>query len=496
MDKLVSAEKMRLLERRVFDLGIDSFAVMEKAALRIADEITARFDKNSKILAVCGKGNNGGDGLAVARILSMSGYKTDVCLPLGMPSKTDSLKNFEIIKKLGVNIIQLMDFTGYDVIVDALFGTGLTRDVESDITEKLNHAGAFIVAADIPSGISTDTGAVCKNAVKADLTVALGLKKYGHSVYPGREYCGEIVTVDIGIPFDGECDTFETDGNFVNNSLPEAKTDAHKGDMGRLCVVAGSRGFTGAATLCCEASLKSGCGLVTLFTPENLNEIYEKKLTEAMTLSLECSNHINADLILEHKNKLLTANAVAIGPGLGRECDACKIIEFLFKNEIPAVIDADGINAIAANINILTKKKGEVVLTPHMGEFSRLTGLSVEEILLDRLGIARKFAEKYGITLVLKGAGTVIALPDGRAYINHTGNSGMATGGSGDVLTGIAGALLARGISAGNAAVCAAYIHGLAGDIAAEKLGRESMLPTDIINSLPVAFHRIKNQDC
>ena len=495
MNKLVSAEKMRQLEKRIFDLGVDSFAVMEKAAMRIADEIISRVEPSAKILAVCGKGGNGGDGLAVARMLKLTGYDITVCLPLGEPVTDDAQKNFEIVKKLDINIIESKDFTGYDVIIDALFGTGLCKDVQADITEKVNLSGAYVVAADIPSGINSDTGAVCKAAVKADLTVALGFKKYGHSVYPGKEYCGEMVVQDIGIPFDGECDTFETDMEFVRSAVPAAKKDAHKGDMGKLSVIAGSKGFTGAATLCCGAALKSGCGLVTLFAPENLNEIYEKKLTEAMTLPLSCENNIDADLILEQADILKGAGAVVIGPGLGRDCNAEKIIKFLFENEIPTVIDADGINAVATNINILSEKKGKVILTPHMGEFSRLTGMAVEEILSDRLGEARKFAARHGITLVLKGAGTVIALPDGRAYINHTGNSGMATGGSGDVLSGIAGAFLARGISASESAIAAVYLHGLAGDIAADKLGRESMLPTDIINCLPHAL-MMKNQEC
>ena len=494
MKRLVSAEKMKQLEKRVFDLGVDSFAVMEKAALRIADEIVARTDVSAKILVVCGKGNNGGDGLAVARMLKMSGYDVTVCLPFGEPATADAQKNFEIVKKLDINITQPADFSGFDVIIDALLGTGLCKDVESDIPEKINLSGAYVVAADIPSGISSDTGAVCKTAVKADLTVALGFKKYGHLVYPGKEYCGQTVVHDIGIPFDGWCDTFETDVEFVRNTVPAPKNNVHKGDMGKLSVIAGSRGFTGAATLCCEAALKSGSGLVTLFTPENLNEIYEKKLTEAMTLPLKCENSIDADLLLEHADKLKASDAVVIGPGLGKECDAVKIIKFLFENEIPTVIDADGINALSANINILSEKKGEVILTPHMGEFSRLTGGSVEEILMDRLGMARKFAVEYGVTLVLKGPGTIIVRPDGKAYINHTGNSGMATGGSGDVLSGIIGAFLARGIPAAESAVAAVYIHGLAGDIAAGKLGRESMLPTDTISCLPDAL-MIKNQE-
>lgn len=495
MNRLVSAEKMKLLEQKVFTLGIDSFAVMEKAALRICDAVKERFSATSRVVAVCGRGNNGGDGLAVVRMLKMNGFDVSVCLPFGEPTTKDALKNYEIVKKLGIKIIKDTDFVGYDVIIDAIFGTGLSKNVESDVVEKINSSGAFVISADIPSGISSDTGAVMGNAVKADLTVALAFKKYGHSVYPGKEYCGETVVADIGIPLEGECDVFETDEEFVKQILVPAKPDAHKGDMGKLCVIAGSRGMTGAATLCCEGALKSGCGLVTLFSPGNLNDIYEKKLTEAMTLPLECENFIDADKLLCHKDRLTAADAVVIGPGLGRDCRAEKIIEFLLKNKIPTVIDADGINAISANINILRGEKGEVVMTPHMGEFARLTGLSVEEILSDKVGAARKFAQEYGVTLVLKGAGTVIALPDGKIYINHTGNSGMATGGSGDVLSGIAAAFLAGGISAGESAVAAAYIHGLAGDIARDEQGEKSMLPSDIINSLHRAYLKIKNQE-
>lgn len=496
MDRLVSAEKMRTLEKKVFSLGIDSFAVMEKAAMRIFDEVKKRISPSSKVLVICGRGNNGGDGLAVARMLEMDGFDVSICLPFGESVTADAIKNFEIAKKLGIAITEGGDFCGFDVIIDALLGTGLSKNVESDIPDTINESGAFVISADIPSGISSDTGAVMGNAVKADLTVALAFKKFGHSVYPGKEYCGEIVVADIGIPFDSESDTFETDEDFVRQILVPAKTDAHKGDMGRLCVVAGSKGMTGAATLCCEGALKSGVGLVTLFTPENLNEIYEKKLTEAMTLPLECEDFIDAGKLMEYTDRLTLANAVIIGPGIGRDCRAEEIIEFIFKNKIPAVIDADGINALAANINILRGVKGDVVLTPHIGEFSRLTGLSTQEILADRLSLARKFAAEYGVTLVLKGAGTVIALPDGRAFINHSGNCGMATGGSGDVLAGITGAFLARGISAHMSAVAATYIHGLAGDIARETQGETSMLPTDIVNCLHSAFLKIKNQDC
>ena len=418
-------------------------------------------------------------------------------MPLGEPATDDAAKNYEIVKKLNIKIISdKEDFNKFDVIIDAILGTGTSKNVELPVIDKINNSKAFIISVDIPTGICSDSGKVLNNAVRANLTIALAFKKIGNSIYPGKEYCGEIVLADIGIPFEGESDTFETDIDYLKSILPENDVQAHKGDMGRISVVAGSKGFTGAATLCCESALKSGGGLVTLFTPENLNEIYEKKLTEAMTLPLGCSDFIDENLVLEREDVLKKADSVIIGPGLGLSCDALKIIKVLFENEIPVVIDADGINKIASNINILNEKKGKTVLTPHIGEFSRLTGLSVEEILADRLGIARRFASEYGVTLVLKGAGTVIAQADGVCFINHTGNSGMATGGSGDVLSGIIGAFLARGLSAENAAIAAVYIHGLAGDIARDELGSESMLPTDVIRFIYKAFLKIRNQEC
>lgn len=496
MNRIVSAEKMRTLEKRIFDLGVDSFAVMEKAAMTISLEVKKRFNSSAKVLILCGKGNNGGDGLAVARMLLLDGYKVSVCMPFGNPATADAIKNYEIVNKLGVKFVSdRADFTSYDVIIDAVLGTGVSKNVDIDIVEKVNNSDAFVIAADIPTGVCSDTGKILGKAIKADLTIALAFKKVGHSIYPGRQYCGEIIVKDIGIPFDGECDTFETDAEYVKSILPRADVCAHKGDMGRISVVAGSKGFTGAAVLSSEAALKSGGGLVTLFTPENLNDIYEKKLTEAMTLPVSCDDFLDADLVLEKEDILKRSDSVIAGPGLGKACDAIKIIEFLFENEIPTVIDADGINAVALNINVLNGKKGKTVLTPHIGEFSRLTGLSTDEILADKLGCAREFAVKYGVTLVLKGAGTVVAQPDGVCFINHTGNSGMATGGSGDVLSGITGAFLARGISAGEAAVAAVYIHGLAGDIASDELGFDSMLPTDTIEFIHKAFLKIKNQD-
>ncbi len=494
MIKLISPEKMRELEKKTFDLGIDSFAVMEKAASRVFDYVKEKFDQKKKVLVVCGKRNNGGDGLAVARMLFLSGYDVTVCTQFERPSTADAAKNFDIVKKLSIKFVSEEDsFEKYDVIVDALFGTGLSGEICSKLPEKINASGAHIVAVDIPSGISAQTGAVCGSAVKADTTITFEYKKYGHSVYPGKEYCGKIVVGDIGLVSDIEFDAFETDGQLVKQFLPQTSVTAHKSELGKLCVIAGSVGMTGAATLCCEGALKSGCGLITLFTPENLNEIYEVKLTEAMTKHLPGEDFIRADKLLEKSDMLLSANAVVIGPGLGRKCDAAEIIRFLFENEIPTIIDADGINAVAANINILNEKKGQVVITPHLGEFARLTGVSIDDINKNKLALARSFATEYGVVLVLKGAGTIVATPSGKCYVNHTGNCGMATGGSGDVLAGVAGALLAKTGDGEKSAIAAAYIHGLAGDFAKAMLGEESMLPTDTIKYLKDAFNMIKN---
>ena len=309
-----------------------------------------------------------------------------------------------------------------------------------------------------------------------------------------RRYERKIFASKIGDETPDSFDAFVPDDGYIKNLIPKKSDDSHKGDFGRLLVIAGSVGMTGAAYLSCMGALRSGCGLVTLAIPQNLNSVMEIKLTEAMTVPLDCCDKITyaaASKVLKDINRY---NAVVIGPGLGASTDVSDIISDILKSGVPAVIDADGINSIAPNINILRDGVSPVLITPHPGEFSRITGKPISEIQKNRLTLAKEFASQYNTVIALKGASTVVATPGGESMINPTGNRGMATGGSGDVLSGIAGAFMAQGMTAKDAACAAVYVHGAAGDIAALRQGKISLIASDICDSLPMAFKRIMGE--
>ncbi len=482
MNKLVNANQMRILEENTFDSGLLPITVMETAAMAVSNYILNNYGICS-VAAVCGKGNNGGDGLAAARQLYAAGCNVTVVLPLGEPKTSDAITNFNIIKKLSIPITDEISENA-DVIVDAIFGIGLSGGTDLDIIDKINHCGKPVVAVDVPSGICSDTGYIHKKAVHADATVTFGYKKTGLTQYPAKGCCGKVTVAPISLIDSDIFDTFEMTSAY----FPPMAEDANKGTNGRLLVIAGSTGMTGAATLCCSAALRCGCGLVSLAVPENLNPIMEVKLTEAMTLPLPCKDKITFDAF--RSINLSPYTAVVIGPGLGQSSEVAEIVPYLIEKNIPVVIDADGINSIKENIDILKAGKN-VILTPHPGEFSRLVNLPIDMVQKNRIALAREFAEKYGVTLVLKGAGTVVALRSGICHINTTGNNGMATGGSGDVLAGIIGAFAARGLP--DFVSTSVYLHGLAADLAKEKFVEEAMLPTDITDMLSKAMQRIRN---
>lgn len=494
--KLFTCEQMRELDSKTISLtGIPGIVLMENAALGVMNRIQVRFNslKGIKAVVACGKGNNAGDGYAIARHLCNKGAKVDVLAafdPLNLSG--DARTNYIAAKNMGINITDdLKVINGKALIIDAIFGTGISGDITGSAKEAIeciNNSGAYIIAVDIPSGIDGDSGNICGLAVKANETVVFGFLKTGLATYPAPSYTGSLSVCDISIPKYIEnsvfCNTYLTDIDFVKSLIPAIYPDANKGNMGKVLVIAGSLGMTGAAALCCEAALRSGAGLVTLAIAKELNAIMEIKLTEAMTLPICEGSSLSIEAIEPIRAKAKWADAMVFGPGLGQSQDIYTILETLIKEiKIPLIIDADGINALCKNINILKEAK-QIVLTPHPGEFARLTGLSIEQVQGNRLQLAREFASKWQVTLVLKGARTVIALPDGTAYINPTGNPGMATGGSGDVLCGIIAALAARTINIGNAAVAGVYMHGQAADNAANALSQLSLLPTDIINNL------------
>lgn len=485
MNKLVSAAQMRTLENDAFDRGISGEILMEEAAYAAAAEINRDFPKTKTITAVCGKGNNGGDGLALARILHCMGFKVKICLVADM-LKTDSARiNLELAKNYG---IEFTNEINSDIVIDAVFGIGIKGGASEPYIDKINESGEFVISLDIPSGVCADTGSVSGKAVKANLTLTFGYKKAGLTQYPGKRLAGEIRVLPISVS-SGAFDTFEIDE--INGMLPESAPDDNKGSRGKVLIIAGCAKYLGAAKMCTLAALRSGCGLVSLMLPKNLCGAVYSCINEAVVLPLECVDYITFDAFIQHEKEIMAADSIVIGPGLSVSEEVGKILDYLSDKNKPVIIDADGINSVCRNIDILKKYKNAAI-TPHPGEFSRLFDMPIPSVQSDRIEAARKAAVRTGATVVLKGASTVVASPDGMCYVNTTGNPGMATGGSGDVLAGIAGAVAARKKNLTEAMYLSVYLHGLAGDIVCEEKGTEGMLPTDIINAIPYAIQKTK----
>jgi len=386
-----------------------------------------------------------------------------------------------------------------DLVVDALLGTGLSgppREEAARIIESVGRSGRPVVAVDLPSGLEADTGRVHGACVRASLTVTFGLPKVGHLFYPGRAYCGILRLVDIGLAAEAiagsPATTYLLTEEKMAELVPGRRDDAHKGMCGSVLVVAGSVGMTGAAALTADAALLAGAGRVTVGVPASLNDILEVKLTEAMTRPLpevrkrRCLSLRGLGEILELLEK---ADCMALGPGIGRHPETVELVRRLATRvEVPLVLDADGLYAMAGADELLKGVKTPLILTPHAGEFARLTGLEVREVVARPLEHGQAFARDREITLVLKGAPTVVALADGRCMVNPTGNAGMATAGSGDVLTGLIAGLLAQGMSPEMAACLGAYLHGRAGDLARDRIGEWGMKAGDIGRMVPRAL--------
>lgn len=508
--KACYASQMRNIDKNAINVcGIPGIVLMENAAIACFNEIknTLGIVENKKIAVFCGKGNNGGDGFAIARHLINNNADVTVYLVCGDTFKGDALINFEIIRNMGAKIITIdenYDFSSTlplcDMVVDAIFGTGISGNLDTNyvkIINEINKYSKYTLSVDIPSGINADTGEICCACIDADKTVTFAHYKLGLLMYPGADYVGEIKCVDISIPeyITNSVDANITviDNNLFISNMPKRKRNSQKGDYGKLLIVAASRGMTGAAYLASQSAMLCGSGLVTLAVPDCVNDILEAKTTESMTMPLKSVNgHISYEATNEILEKAKKSDAILVGPGLGLSDDAKKIVEELvLKSTIPLILDADAINCVAKNINILNKSKCDIILTPHTVEFSRLTGLSVEEIEKNRIGTSLEFAKKYGVTLILKGPRTIVTSPDGMQYINITGNPGLSTGGSGDVLSGIVASFVARGINSSTACAMAVYLHGICGDIASSVLGEESVIATELLNCIPKAYNQI-----
>ena len=510
--KVPTAAEMREIDRLAsVSYGVPGVVLMENAGMAVARQVRemCRGDLHGrKICVFSGRGNNGGDGFVVARALTNQGAQVKVIF-CGDRSKVsgDAAVNLEIISRMGIEVWETAGERDWDrvriavafadCLVDALLGTGFQGAVGAPMdqaVELINGSGKPVVAVDIPSGVDADTGEVRGPAVRADVTVTLALPKPGLLLYPGASYAGRIVIADIGIPFPlltrKEIRQTAVTPPLVRRSFPARAPDAHKGTCGRVLVVAGSRGMTGAAALCAQAAVRCGAGLVTLGIAESLQPLMAVKLTEVMTRSLPeipgAGLAEEAALVIDEL--LAGRDVLAIGPGLGRDPATQEVVrEVLRLARRPLVIDADGLNALAGATDLLKDAEVMPVLTPHPGEMAALTGLDIAEVNRDRIGVARDAAEAWGSIVVLKGARTVVAFPDGEVYINLTGNSGMATGGMGDVLTGVIAGLIAQGLTSHEAAVAGVYLHGLSGDLVAAR-GAIGLTAGDVAAGLPAAI--------
>jgi len=517
--RLIQAEEMQAVDQQAITLlGIPGVVLMENAGRAATEAFCRAFGEccPGPILVLAGKGNNGGDGYVMARLLAERGWQVRTLI-LGSAEDIvgDAKVMLGILQKLGqpINFIadasQLRSFfvaSEAGVVIDALLGTGLksaVRGLYADAIELINASGAVVFAVDIPSGVDASSGQICGLAVQADLTVTFDHAKIGHGSNPGASCCGNLEVVDIGIPSVGrpelQSDVLLVDAGDAAQCLPERPRNGHKGRFGHLLLLAGSTGKTGAAALAGNAAVRGGCGLVTVGTPESVHDILEVKLTEAMTCPLaEESGLLSRTAQQEISGLLVGRQALAIGPGLGQSDSLAALLIWLLEiSSLPTVIDADGLNLLAGRLDLLPKCSGApVILTPHPGEMARLTGLSVAAIEADRFRVAAQFAAEHQVVLLLKGARTVIAAPDGRVRINGSGNDGLASGGSGDVLTGLIGALLAQGLEPFAAAVSAAWLHGRAAELVAAGQGVAGMAASDLLCQLPVARRELSKGVC
>ena len=511
--KLVTAKEMKALDVQAQnDYAMPGILLMDNAAQAVAEAVHEALTalEGERVVIFCGGGNNGGDGLGAARWLQSYGVSVrafivgatldavqgDAAMELAMFTKAGG--RVEALSTEDDWVLAELAASKADVLVDALLGTGFHGELEGDVLracELLNKSEKYILAVDVPTGVNADNGAVSENAVRADHTVTMALVKTGLLLYPGREYCGDIELADISMPVklveEYKSDKYRLTDEIVRELLPLRKANAHKGDAGSVVICAGSPGYTGAAALASDAAVKAGAGLVSLYTPLSSRDVLAIKLTEVMVHGLleRMPGILGGGAASDVASSAEAADVLAIGPGLGTSESTQEAVRtILQKITTPVVIDADALTALAGHTEILAAMQAQKVLTPHPGEMARLTGLEIAEIEADRINIAKKYAEEWQAIVVLKGAPTVIGCPNGTVYVNSTGNSSLATGGSGDVLTGIIAGLAAQEISLQEAAICGVYLHGLAAELTGIDIG---LAAGELADLLPQAREQV-----
>lgn len=507
---VLTEEQIRTVEHLAVENGMDYLRLMENAGSACARLIKERIIKMGdgnlsgyKVTVVSGKGQNGGDGFVIARKLCQAGSPVRVILAHSQESQGDSAHMFERLSDLPIEIIRYADnkekafeaLSDTDVMVDCVFGIGFKGEADSENAELFRAMSAvkgYRVAVDIPSGVCCDDGAVKGEAVMVNETIAITTLKPAHVLVPASLYCGNTMVVKIGIPDEVVQSVHSVmccaDMREISSNFKERNPLSNKGDYGKVLSICGSYNMPGAACLAANGAVNSGAGLVTCAFPDKAYPAISSKLTEPILMPLDSNRFgtLSKAAVPQLLSAMEKASVVLIGCGLGVNEDTAEVVRQVLVNaKCPVIVDADGINIISQNIDILNRISADVILTPHPGEMARLTGLSVEQVQSNRLAVAQKFTRKYPVTLVLKGANTLIAQSSkSSVYVNTTGNPGMAKGGSGDLLAGIIASFVAQGLRSFNACYCGAYVHGLAGDRAAKKYSMPSMTPTDMIAEL------------
>jgi NAD(P)H-hydrate epimerase len=527
--RVLTTSQLRSLEAAWIELCHPNWGMvlMEQAGMQAAELAMEMWkDGPGTVVVVCGRGNNGGDGLVIARHLHRFGAGVSVFMiagtKQGAPLRSETQANLHILERMGIPIAQVDAEDMEDLesaldesclVVDALLGTGLDRDVESTyahVIEAINRSAKPVLAVDVPSGINSDTGVEMGTAVRAWRTATFGYLKAGLLCYPGADFAGEIELVDIGLPSADELPselnsltellhrprwlllTAET----TRDLLPYRPQDSHKGTFGELLCVAGSPGMGGAALLASRTALKTGVGISRLCAPRSL--LFQLPPGEVIYIGVDetAEQTISPAAWKKIQGQFKRSSAICLGPGISEDDETCKfVVDFINRIELPCVIDADALNAIARDADKFPKDGSEFVLTPHPKELSRLLDIGVAEIQSKRLHYVQAAAKKFGCTVVLKGARSVVAHPDGDVAIIPTGNSGMATAGAGDVLSGVIGGLLAQSLPPFTAAAVGAYIHGVAGDLAAEALGEDGLVAGDIVDYVPQAIKTLRSEE-
>jgi NAD(P)H-hydrate epimerase len=520
LPRVVTAKEMAAVDKYTIEsLDIPGRVLMENAGRAVFAVIRDRWASltGKRFAALCGKGNNGGDGFVVARYLQEAGASCDIFLAGSAKDlRGDAQANHALLARLGGAVREIQSFEtlpelGHvDLIVDALLGTGVQGPLQGlmgQIVTRINESGRPVIAIDLPTGMDADTGEIAGPCVRAETTVTMGCRKQGLLFSPAREHAGTLVVAEIGFPVaafrqveqnsDTKRATYLLAGPVLSTWVPRRPATAFKNRVGQILAIAGSTGFGGAARLTAVSTMRAGAGLVVLAAPESLLPSLEAATAEVIKLPLpEENGAISAAAIDRLQTRLPWAEVIALGPGLGTSPGAGALVKHVLAQFLGTIVlDADGLNLLAGQQDLIRRAAGKIILTPHPGELSRLTGADKAAIAHNPVAVARQTAENLGQVLVLKGAPTVVASPTGEVFINSTGNAGMATGGSGDVLTGLIAGLAGQGLDPLRAALLGVYLHGLAGDLARDRLGEWSLMAGDIIEHLPRALQQVANHD-